>query len=70
MKLLFKHGLPIRLIFSEKNGTKIKLIEAPKSFDPKDIYLFVGKRDGLVSWKPYLFDISFQKYVINYVFPD
>jgi hypothetical protein len=55
-----------------KIGTNIKLIEVKsKSFDPKDDYLFVGKRDGLVSsWKPYLFDISFQKYVIQLCFPD
>lgn len=65
-------GLFIRTDILVKNGTKIKLIEVKsKSFDPKDDYLFVGKRDGLVSsWKPYLFDISFQKYVIQLCFPD
>lgn len=65
-------GLFVRTDILVKNGTKIKLIEVKsKSFDPKDDYLFVGKRDGLVSsWKPYLFDISFQKYVIQLCFPD
>lgn len=65
-------GLFVRTDILVKNGAKIKLIEVKsKSFDPKDEYLFVGKRDGLVSsWKPYLFDISFQKYVIQLCFPD
>lgn len=65
-------GLFVRTDILVKIGTKIKLIEVKsKSFDPKDDYLFVGKRDGIVSsWKPYLFDISFQKYVIQLCFPD
>lgn len=66
------NGLFVRTDILVKIGTNIKLIEVKsKSFDPKDDYLFVGKRDGLVSsWKPYLFDISFQKYVIQLCFPD
>lgn len=65
-------GLFVRTDILVKIGTNIKLIEVKsKSFDPKDDYLFVGKRDGLVSsWKPYLFDISFQKYVIQLCFPE
>jgi hypothetical protein len=65
-------GLFVRTDILVKIGTNIKLIEVKsKSFDPKDDYLFVGKRDGLVSsWKPYLYDISFQKYVIQLCFPD
>jgi hypothetical protein len=65
-------GLFVRTDILVKIGTKIKLIEVKsKSFDPKDDYLFVGKRDGLVSsWKPYLLYISFQKYVIQLCFPD
>lgn len=64
-------GLFVRTDILVKTGNKIKLIEVKsKSFDPTDDYLFVGKRDGLVSsWKPYLFDISFQKYVIQKCFP-
>ena len=66
------NGLFVRTDILIKNGTNIKLIEVKsKSFDPNDDYLFVGKRDGLVSsWKPYLFDVSFQKYVIQLCFPD
>jgi hypothetical protein len=65
-------GLFVRTDILVKIGKKIKLIEVKsKSFDPNDDYLFVGKRDGIVSsWKPYLFDISFQKYVIQLCFPD
>lgn len=65
-------GLFVRTDILVKNGTNINLIEVKsKSFNPNDDYLFVGKREGLVSsWKPYLFDVSFQKYVIQLCFPD
>ena len=48
-----------------KNGNDIKLIEVKaKSYDPNDPHCFIGKRGGLVSsWKPYLFDLAFQKEV-------
>lgn len=54
-----------------KRANKVELIEVKsKSFDPKDEYLLVGKRGGIVSkWKPYLFDVAFQKYVIQNCFP-
>jgi hypothetical protein len=42
-----------------------------KLFDPTDPYLFLGKRMGIVSdWKPYLFDLAFQKYVLTHAFPE
>ncbi len=65
-------GLFIRTDILVKEGRKIKLIEVKsKSFDPSDDYLFVGKQGGILSgWKPYLFDIAFQKYVIQLCYPD
>lgn len=65
-------GLFVRTDILVKKGTNIRLIEVKsKSFDPTDDYLFVGKLGALVSsWKPYLFDISFQKYVIQLCFAD
>ncbi len=64
-------GLFIRTDVLVKRGISIDLIEVKaKSFDPTDNYIFVGKRGGIVSkWKPYLFDIAFQKHVMQLCFP-
>ncbi|WP_321540330.1 DUF2779 domain-containing protein [Flavobacterium piscinae] len=64
-------GLFIRTDILVKKGNSIELIEVKaKSFTPDDDYLLIGKRGGIVSsWKPYLFDIAFQKYVIQLCFP-
>jgi hypothetical protein len=64
-------GLFIRTDVLVKQGNNIELVEVKaKSFTPDDEYLFIGKRGGMVSgWKPYLFDIAFQKYVIQLCFP-
>ena len=64
-------GLFIRTDIIVKTGNSIKLIEVKaKSFNPNDEYSFVGARGGLVSsWKPYLFDLAFQKYVAQKTFP-
>ncbi|MGV1012544.1 MAG: DUF2779 domain-containing protein [Flavobacterium sp.] len=64
-------GLFIRTDIIVKNGNSIKLIEVKaKSFNPNDEYNFVGARGGIVSsWKPYLFDLAFQKYVAQKTFP-
>lgn len=60
-------NLFIRTDILVKRGNEIQLIEVKaKSFDPADENLLVGKREGLVSgWKPYLFDVAFQRYVIQ-----
>ena len=65
------NDLFIRTDVLVKQGDNIELIEVKaKSFTPDDEYLFIGKRGGMVSdWKPYLFDIAFQKYVIQLCFP-
>ena len=64
-------GLFIRTDILVKKGNNIELIEVKaKSYDPTDNNIFVGKRGGLVgSWKPYLFDIAFQKYVMQLCYP-
>lgn len=64
-------GLFIRTDILVKKGNKVELIEVKsKSFSPTDENIFVGKRGGLVSgWKPYLFDIAFQKYVMQLCYP-
>lgn len=65
-------GLFIRTDILEKKGNHLRLIEVKaKLFDSLDEYAFVGKRGGLVSgWKPYLFDLAFQAYVVKKAFPE
>ncbi|MCR9226154.1 MAG: DUF2779 domain-containing protein [Flavobacteriaceae bacterium] len=65
-------GLFIRTDILSKNANRVKLIEVKaKSFDPSDEYLFLGKRGGIKSgWKPYLFDLAFQKYVAQKAYPE
>ena len=55
-----------------KKGNLIELIEVKsKAFDPNNQNLFIGKRGGINStWKPYLFDITFQKFVIQLCLPE
>jgi hypothetical protein len=65
------NNLFIRADILEKKGNRIRLHEVKaKSFDPaKDS--FTNKSGGISSkWEPYLFDIAFQKYVIQKSFPD
>lgn len=65
-------GLYIKTDILVKRGNNIDLIEVKsKSFDPNDDYLFIGKSNKmLASWKPYLFDIAYQKHVIQLCYPD
>jgi len=61
----------IRVDILVKEGNKIKLIEVKsKSYVPNDENVFVGAKGGIVSaWKPYLFDIAFQKHVVEKCLP-
>jgi hypothetical protein len=62
----------IRTDILVKTGSHIRLIEVKaKSFDPNEENIFVGSRGGLVSsWKPYLFDLAFQKHVASLTYPN
>ena len=64
-------SLFIRTDILVKRGDTIQLIEVKaKSFDPAEENLLVGKKGGLVAgWKPYLFDVAFQRYVIQQCHP-
>ena len=64
-------GYFIRTDILEKKGNKVRLIEVKaKSFNPADAYTFKGKKGGLESsWKPYLFDLAFQKRVAQMAYP-
>lgn len=62
----------IRTDILVKTGNKIRLIEVKaKSFNPNEENIFVGSRGGLVKdWKPYLFDLAFQKHVAQTTCPN
>lgn len=62
----------IRTDILVKKGNHIRLIEVKaKSFNPNEENIFIGSRGGLVSsWKPYLFDLSFQKHIASLTYPD
>ena len=62
--------LSVRIYY--KKGNEIHLIEVKaKSFNPNDLYTFITKT-GLIesSWKPYLFDLAFQTYVVQKCYPN
>ncbi len=65
------NNLFVRTDILVKTGNEIKLIEVKaKSFDSTEENTFMGKRGGIVSsWKPYLFDLAFQSYVIKMAHP-
>ncbi len=65
-------GLFVRTDVLVKKRDTIELIEVKaKSFDSNEEHIFVGARGSLKSeWKAYLFDIAFQKFVMQQCFPD
>ncbi len=63
-------NLFIRADVVVKKGNNIKLYEVKaKSFDSNKQELLTTKGEIVSSWKPYLYDITFQKYVICNAFP-
>lgn len=67
-------NLFIRADVLVKKGSQLSLFEVKaKSFDPTAIPSpFLTKRDQVISseWKPYLYDVAFQKYVIQNAYPE
>jgi hypothetical protein len=65
-------NLFIRTDVLVKKGNHIRLIEVKaKSFNPNEENLFIGSRGALVNgWKPYLFDLAFQKHVASLTYPN
>lgn len=69
----FLHNdLFVRTDILVKKGNNIQLIEVKaKSFSPLEKHLFIGAKGKIKStWKPYLFDIAFQKHVIQQCNPN
>lgn len=68
----FRHGnLFIRADIIEKRGNTLFLHEVKaKSFDPGEENLFLTGIGAIESgWKPYLYDVAFQKFVIKRAYP-
>ncbi|RME17003.1 MAG: DUF2779 domain-containing protein, partial [Bdellovibrio sp.] len=65
-------NLFIRIDILIKRGKCFELIEVKsKSFDSHEEEPFLNKNGTLSSsWKPYLYDVAFQKYVLQRAFPD
>ncbi|PLX70348.1 MAG: DUF2779 domain-containing protein [Denitrovibrio sp.] len=66
-------NLFIRVDVLVKKGRNVELIEVKaKSFDTTEQSPFLNKRDGKPksAWADYLFDVAFQKYVMESAFPD
>lgn len=61
----------IRADILVKKGNRLSLYEVKaKSFDPEEEEPFTNKNGTIKSgWKSYLYDVAFQKYVINQAFP-
>lgn len=58
------------IFVQSKNSIKIIEVKA-KSFDSRINDFFFKKRGGIEpTWIPYLFDLSFQKYVLENIFPE
>ena len=55
-----------------KSGNYLKIIEVKaKSFNSENKNTFISKNGQIKSaWKPYLFDLAFQKFVVEKCFPD
>ena len=64
-------GLFVRTDILVKRGNKIELIEVKsKSFDSNSENPFEVSKGIKSEWKPYLFDIAFQKYVMKKCYPE
>ena len=68
----FVDNLFVRTDILVKKGNHIKLVEVKaKAIDSRDTNIFLNKSGKIESdWKPYLFDVAFQKYVIEKSFPE
>ena len=67
------NNLFIRVDIQVKRGFNIRIIEVKsKSIADRSGECFLKKKgDGILAdWKPYLYDVAFQRYVVKSAFPD
>jgi hypothetical protein len=64
-------NLFIRVDILKKQGNKIELIEVKaKSFNSQNTDTFTNNKGFIIpGWKPYLYDVAFQKYVLSKALP-
>lgn len=64
-------GCFIRVDILVKKGNNVKLIEVKaKSYTSVDEF-YLKRRNGLMSeWKPYIYDVAFQKFVLTNAYPE
>ena len=61
----------IRIDILVKNGNRLDVIEVKSKSYKEGESEFFGKRGGIsADWKTYLYDVAFQKYVVQCAFPD
>ena len=61
----------IRVDVLKKTGNKLEVIEVKSKSYREGETAFKGKRGGIDnSWRPYLYDIAFQKFVVQQAFPE
>ena len=65
-------NLFVRVDVLRKQGNRLELTEVKaKSVDSSEIEPFEGARGGITStWKPYLYDVAFQQFVVASAFPE
>jgi hypothetical protein len=65
-------NLFIRVDILKKTGNNVELIEVKAKSTDGDSYVdFLNKKGGISSsWKPYVYDVAFQKYVMKNAFPE
>ncbi|WP_019028861.1 DUF2779 domain-containing protein [Colwellia piezophila] len=66
------NNLFVRIDILVKQGNHFELIEVKaKSYSKQEDNEFLGARGGIISgWKPYLYDVAFQKHVLEKAFPN
>lgn len=64
-------NLFVRIDILVKQGNNFELIEVKaKSYKKEDDKDFLNSKGGIVTaWKPYVFDVAFQKYVLQQAYP-
>lgn len=65
------NDLFIRVDILHKQGNNIRLIEVKaKSINANSHNTFIGKNGNMGGWTPYLYDVAFQKHVIQLCYPE
>lgn len=65
------HNFFVRTDILVKTGNKLQIIEVKaKSYRGNDPQNFMGKKGINGAWLPYIYDVTFQKYVVTHAYPE